>query len=199
MSLLRRDIDWRIQLRDLRVVLAAVVAVFCIAGVARAEGSKASFYAGAGYINPKDVDGTVHFTGGFRLNVTEALSVEPEFGYWKKSAGVEDFLRVGLSDATVSANLVFRPAMNGPVGVYLGGGPALHLVKFSASVVGISDSETKTCFGGQAFVGADFKLSRPVWLFATARYDIVSKANWSDALEADVSGFKVYGGIRVNF
>jgi len=186
-------------LRDFRVVLAAVVAVLCIAGVARAEGSKASLFAGAGYVSPKDVDGTGYFTGGFRLNVTEALAVEPELGYWKKSAGVENLLRVGLSDTMVGANLVFRPAMDGPVGVYLGGGPALHLVKLSASVVGISDSETKSCFGGQAFVGADFKLSRPVWLFATVRYDIVSKANWNDELEVNVSGFKIYGGIRVNF
>ncbi len=186
-------------MRNSRVVLAVVVALFCVAGVARAEGPKASLFGGAGYVNPKDVEGTAYFTGGFRLNVTEALAVEPEFGYWKRSEGLEELLRVGLSDTTVSANLVFRPAMKGPVGVYLGGGPALHLVKLSASFLGISDSETKSCFGGQAFVGADFKLSQPVWLFATARYSITSKGNWGDEVEADVSGFKVYGGLRVNF
>jgi len=181
-------------------ILLAVVALLASASLSHAQDSKAAFCAGGGFVKPADVDGTVYLTGGFSLKVAPTVAVEPEFSYWKKSDGVEDLIRLGVSDTTIGASVVFRPAIAGPVGVHLGVGPSVHFAKLSASLVGMSGSDTQTKLGGQAFVGADIRVSQPVWLFATARYDLVAEPDWGDEIgSANISAFKVYGGLRVNF
>lgn len=159
-----------------------------------------SFFAGAGYAKPADLEGgTAFFTGGFRINLSETIALEPEFGYWKKSAGLQDSAGVGLDDAMVGLNVVVGSRKE-RLGVYCGAGPSLHMSKLSAAVLDVSASETSMEFGGQAFVGADFKVSKPVWLFLSARYEAVAQHSWGDgALKASVSGLKGYGGLRLLF
>jgi hypothetical protein len=136
-------------------ILVSAVLVVASANASHAQDSKAGFFAGAGYLKASDVDGgSPDLTGGFSFKVAPTIALEPEFGYWKKSEGVEDFARVGISDTTFGANLVFRPAIEGPVGVHLGVGPSVHLAK-------------------------------PEW--------------GEDVGAINISSFRVYGGLRVNF
>lgn len=179
------------------VVCLAVLLGAAASGMAQDSGNA---WVGAGFMDPKDIDsGVLYLAGGFRLNLGKTIAVEPEVGYWKKSEGDEDIISADMSDTMVGINFLFRPQTDGAIGFYVGGGPAMHFVKLGVSLVGVSDSETKTVFGGQGLAGLDIYLSDPVWLFATARYDFVAKANWEGIGEADVSGFKIYGGVRINF
>jgi opacity protein-like surface antigen len=188
-------------MRVLKTILLGVMALGVMAASSQAEEKKGNFFVGAGYVKPADVDnGTAYFTGGLQFKVGATVAVEAEGGYWEKTEGIEDFYSTNLSDVTIGMNLVFRPNMEGPFGVYLGVGPAVHLVKLDISFVGITASETKTLFGGSAFLGADFKVSQPVSVFATARYDVAGKSNWGEELrELNISGFKAYAGLRIHF
>lgn len=172
-----------------------------LAGSAWAAESGNSIYAGAGYAKPKDLEsGATYFTGGLEFGLAGGVGLQAEFGYWKKSEGLEEFLQVGVDDKMVGLNLIVRPETKGSVGVFLGAGAAVHMVKLSASVLGISDSDTKTVVGGQALGGIDLKVSDDFGLFATVRYEVNGKPDWGGAIgQPDISGFKAYGGIRVHF
>ena len=176
-----------------KALVALAVVTFALASVPADAGS--NVFVGAGYVWPADVDGTAYVTGGIRIKAGP-VAIEPEVGYWKKSEGVEDLVRISLSDLSFGANLVFAPDLTGKVGVYFGAGAALHRLKLTGTLIGISESASENKFGAQGFAGIDFKLSDPVWLFATGRYDYVTKVK---GLDLSLSGFKVYGGLRINF
>jgi len=141
---------------------------------------------GAGYVDPSDVGGTAWFTGNVRFKVAEAVAIEPEVGYWKKSESVPGLVDVSVKDLNVGANVLYLVKAGKDVTVSLGGGAGAHFLKGAVGVLGFEESDTETKFGAQILAGLDFKIATNVALFADVRYDFVS----------DLNQFKAYGGIR---
>ena len=140
---------------------------------------------GVGYVKPSDVDGTVWFTANVQFKVAENLVVEPEAGWWKKSASFPGILDVSIEDLNVGANILYG-SPGESVRFTVGAGVGAHFLKGAVGILGFSDSETETKIGAHLLAGLEFGGSKSVRFFVNGRYDLVS----------DLNQFKIYGGVR---
>ncbi len=166
----------------MRRILAAFVLVAAAGGASPAWAQDRTFGLGVGFVKPKDVDGTIWFTGNAQFKVAKDIVVEPEIGFWKKTASVSGVVDVSIRDLDIGANALYttvRKSLNISVGAGLGA----HLLK---GVLGSTDSDSSTKLGFHLLGGLVFGHAKSMHFFANARYDLVS----------DINQFKLYGGVR---
>ncbi len=166
----------------MRRILASFVLVAAAGGASPAWAQDRTFGLGVGYVKPSDVDGTIWFTANAQYKVAKDFVVEPELGFWKKTASFPGLLDVSIRDLDVGANALYttvRKSLNISVGAGLGA----HLLK---GVLGSTDSDSSTKLGFHLLGGLVFGHAKSMHFFANARYDLVS----------DINQFKLYGGVR---
>ena len=169
----------------MRRILASFVLVAAAGGASPAWAQDRTFGLGVGYVKPSDVDGTIWFTANAQYKVAKDFVVEPELGFWKKTASFPGLLDVSIRDLDVGANALYttvRKSRNISVGAGLGA----HLLKGQVGVLGFSDSDSSTKIGVHLLAGVVFGHAKSMHFFANARYDLVS----------DLNQFKLYGGVR---
>ncbi len=169
----------------MRRILAAFVFVSAVGGVSSAWAQDKTFGLGVGFVKPSDVDGTVWFTANAQYKVAKDILVEPELGFWKKTASFGNLLDVSIRDLDLGANALYtttRKSLNISVGAGLGA----HLLKGAVGVLGFTDSDSSTKIGVHFLAGVVLGHAKSAHFFANARYDVVSNLNQ----------FKLYGGVR---
>ena len=169
----------------MRRILAAFVLVAAAGGASPAWAQDRTVGLGVGFVKPSDVDGTIWFTGNAQFKVAKDIVVEPEIGFWKKTASFPGVVDVSVRDLDIGANALYttvRKSLNISVGAGLGA----HLLKGEVGVLGLTDSDSSTKIGFHILAGLVFGQPKSMHFFANARYDLVS----------DINQFKVYGGVR---
>ena len=165
--------------------------VFCLVGLGLLVAAPAAaqsgfgFGVGVGVVKPEDVDSTFYLNAHLRYHLTDALALEPEFGYWTKTQGLEGLIEASVSDTSVGGNLIFV-LPSSPLGFFVGAGLGAHILKGELNILGITGSDSETKLGVHLLGGLEYALSETLGVFTTARYDIVS----------DINQFKIYGGVR---
>jgi hypothetical protein len=173
------------------------VAVLVCAAAPPVRAADSSLGVSLGYVEARNVDPTLVFSGDFRFHLSGKFALAPEFSYWKKS---QSSLSVtsSVEDLQFGVNLVAVLPASRRVEFFLGGGGGLHHVTGNvqvASAAAVSDSITQggLCVLGGIDIGAGENLS----FFGVARYD------WVLGLEGDeptrLDQYKIAGGFRVRF
>jgi hypothetical protein len=159
------------------------------------------FGVGLGFVHASDVEdgGSAWFTANYRVEMRPHLVIEPELGYWKKSEGDPDLVQLGIRDLNVGVHAIFRPEMDGPLRLWMGAGPGVHLVKVYASLLGFSDSETRTKPALHFLGGLDYELNESLVAFGSVRYDVVGQLSLETENDTSLNQFKLYGGVRFRF
>ena len=178
-------------MKHLAAVLAAAAAV-ALAPSAHAQTS-GSLGLGVGVVKPKDIDSTVWFTGTLRLPLSANLALEPEIGYWKKTAE-EGAAKASLEDLHFggSALLVFPSER---VEIFVGGGAGAHRLKGKLGVFGVGIDRTETKLGLHILGGIDIRASDSLTVFGAARWERIRLGDEDDG-DDDLDTTKFYGGLR---
>lgn len=169
----------------MRPVSAMALFALLAAGCLPAAAQDTTLGLGVGYVKPSDVDGTLWLTANVQFKVAENVVVEPEAGWWKKSASFPGIFDVSIEDFDAGANVLYRSPGEG-VRFTVGAGVGAHFLKAKAGILGFSDSDTETKVGAHLLAGVEFGGAASVRFFVNGRYDLVS----------DLNQFKIYGGVR---
>ena len=169
----------------MRRILAAFVLVAAAGGASPAWAQDRTFGLGVGLVKPSDVDGTIWFTGNAQFKVAKDIVVEPEIGFWKKSASFLNVVEASIRDVDVGANVLYITTRKS-VRLSVGAGLGMHFLTGQAGVLGLTDSDSSTKIGFHILAGLVFGQAKSMHFFANARYDLVS----------DINQFKLYGGVR---
>ncbi|MCS7313540.1 MAG: porin family protein, partial [Acidobacteria bacterium] len=120
---------------------------------------------GVGMADPTDpgTSGGLLAVVGFRYPLTPWLAVEPEVGYWERSARTD----VWVSDVFSDFNIGLRGLLTAPVGrtlgFYAGVGVDVHVLTGEFRVTGFPTAEeTQTRTGFHILGGTEFYLGRDV-------------------------------------
>ncbi len=175
----------------LLAVLALVFAfLVCIPQGVQAE-TDIGIGAGVNFTGDGDLGTTYYVTANLRWQPHPHFAMEPEVGFWSKTATTSFcFLvchteTVDFRDLNLGVNVyyVFR---SGKVQWSVGGGPSVHFIQGVIGFFGAGSGE-ETSVGVQVLGGFDFPLTDRSKFFVTTRLDYI------DAFNGQV---KIYGGIR---
>jgi len=112
---------------------------------------------------------------GFRYPLTPWFAVEPEVGYWERSARTDVLVSDVFSDFNVGLQGLFTVPVGRTLGLYAGAGVDVHALTGEFRVVGFPTSEeTRARAGFHVLGGTEVRLGRAAWLFVTGRYDVVA-------------------------
>ncbi len=143
---------------------------------ARAEAPAGLLGIGIGVADPTapGTPGGFLATAGFRYSLTPWFAVEPEVGYWERSARTDVLVSDVFSDFNVGLQGLLIVPIGRTLGLYAGAGVDVHVLTGEFRVVGFPTAEeTRTRAGFHVLGGTEVRLARDVRLFVTGRYDVV--------------------------
>ncbi|HKC13548.1 MAG TPA: hypothetical protein VKI41_16100 [Vicinamibacteria bacterium] len=152
---------------------------------------EASIAAGVGTVEPTNVNSTLWITGSVRFPLGRFFAIEPEIGYWSRSAEIFA-VQASLSDLNFGATALIVVPID-PIRIFFGAGACAHRIEGRLGVAGLGSASDSTTKGGyQVLGGIELKVGRSLSLFGAARYDGVKLDNG-----ANLDQTKFYGGLRL--
>ena len=180
-----------------RFLLAVVLGCILISSsfaYAAGQGRNSVAVAG-GLAKPENIDATWYVTAGVRLHVDDNWAIEPDFGYWKQDeAEVFPTVTYSLRDIHAGGNILYIGSW-GDIGMYGGGGAAVHWRKREAEVDTAPPTNPtldETRLGLQILWGIDIPVAHSVDYTVAIRDYFIFR---DDDLDTKTL-FKAYGGLR---
>jgi hypothetical protein len=166
--------------------------LFAALVVPAAPAAAQSIGVGAGVVKlENDDESSLFLTGNLRLTLVGPLKLEPEVGYWKRTARLGP-AEASFEDFSLGANgVVVIPAH--PLELFGGLGVGAHFLNRSAGIAGLTRDSDATEVALHLLAGVDFRVSDTLNFFGAVRRD----AFGDDSEARDQTKF--YGGLRFKF